>query len=284
MNGVDYAVCIVSPFFRFVSVSSAGIPPPVAVIWFHRIGTVRTCGCVTLSVEGAFLLRPSGFLCAIQRFVSCLRKDVKWKSQDGCVSQLAHLVLYSSHWKAPGSLDEINTGLLPHACALLQREDSKLSGCAADFLEALLEKSSSCSSCPERVPVALSNSILFFSSLFSMDCWVHNKKLSSKFDESPKFLVVCFSGLVQNLMSLLAQLHPTAKTRQQLCRLVVAACCAWQRFFVAVGPVGSLWHLWVSLLEAMMACAKWGHQLAAMALPTWLQLSLGKICWTSTWQ
>ena len=60
-------------------------------------------------------------------------------------------------------------------------------------------------------------------------------------------------------------------------RLVAAAAGAWQRFFVAPGPPKDLWHLWVSLLEALMACAKWGHKLAAMALPTWLSLYFG-IC------
>ena len=65
------------------------------------------------------------------------------------------------------------------------------------------------------------------------------------------------------------------QARHRLCRLVAAAAGAWQRFFVVPGPPQDLWHLWVSLLEALMACAKWGHKLAAMALPTWLSLYFG---------
>ena len=127
------------------------------------------------------------------------------------------------------SLEEVNSALLPTAGSLLQREDSKLSGLAAEFLESLMEKSGSCSRCPER--------------------------------------------LVQNLMVLLAQLQPSGEeARRRLCRLVAVAAGAWQRFFVLPATAGPPKELWVSLLEALMACAKWGHQLAAMTLPTWLAL------------
>eukprot|EP00913_Durusdinium_trenchii_P024601 g23093.t1 len=80
-------------------------------------------------------------------------------------------------------------------------------------------------------------------------------------------------GLAQSLLVLLGHLQPTgAEARHRLGRLVSAAVDAWRRFYVVPGTPREVW---VTLLEALIACGSWGHQLALVALPSWLGLSLG---------
>ncbi|CAK8998856.1 Uncharacterized protein SCF082_LOCUS5807 [Durusdinium trenchii] len=116
--------------------------------------------------------------------------------------------------------------------AQLLREDSERSGPAAEFLETLMEKSGACDQCPER--------------------------------------------LAQSLLVLLGHLQPTGAearpeqmARHRLGRLVSAAVDAWRRFYVVPGTPREVW---VTLLEALIACGSWGHQLALVALPSWLGL------------
>ncbi|CAK0898332.1 unnamed protein product [Prorocentrum cordatum] len=131
------------------------------------------------------------------------------------------------------ALDELAASpLLAVAARLLAgpsgaQDSGHSSAVAAEFLEALLQKSRCAPACPEK--------------------------------------------LAHALLRLLAEVQPSsAAERTTLCGLVASATSAWCRFFVvAESPPAPAW---ATLLDALMAGTRWGHQFAALTMQTWVAL------------